>query len=111
MNLNITHSLSKETRQLVQSLADALQHMSGKLDYITNHMATQADVDAAVTRLETAQAQEKAELKVVLDKQSAIIAELKNEIETGNNPALDGIVTRLDAATAEVQSFVTPDAA
>lgn len=71
-------------------------------------MATATQVQAATDALKAAIADEKVELKAKLDAQEALILQLKEQIQTGENPALDTTLTDLIAATADIKKFVEP---
>lgn len=71
-------------------------------------MATVAQLENSLSTLEEAVAQERTEIADKMAAQQAQIDILQAEIETGENPRLDGAVARLATLTAEVQGIVTP---
>lgn len=96
--------------QIPTELLRDIQSINRKLEHIIKHMATPEQIEQSEANLRAAIAQEKAEIKSAIDKQAATIEELKSQIQTGNNPALDAVLAKLDEDTAAVQAFVTPDA-
>jgi chromosome segregation ATPase len=96
-------------------LEGKLQETDKRIDFLTQRsneiMATLDDVKAGIASIETAAANEKAEVQAKLDTLAAQISDLAAQLAAGASPAqLDEVVSQLQDAATAVSNVFTPDA-
>lgn len=74
------------------------------LNINNNIMSKVEDLSAKVDQLQTTIDDTQSQFIIKMATLEATIQELKDQIETGNDPALDAIIAKVDAATADLKS-------